>query len=75
MKKRYIWVAYDGDGDEVIAAATTVDDLALVTKWKINTIYNREYRYRNGITNNKTVIKYRRDKEVISIAGLGKGRN
>ncbi len=69
-RKRYIWVAYDGE--EVLAAATTVEDLAAVTKWRINTIYNREYRYRNGITNAKTVIKYRRDKEVMSIAGLGK---
>ena len=73
MKKRYIWVAYDGE--EVIAAATTVEDLAMVTKWKINTIYNREYRYRNGKTNNKTVIKYRINKEVMSIAGLGEDRN
>jgi hypothetical protein len=73
MKKRYIWVAYDGE--EVIAAATTVEDLAMVTKWKINTIYNREYRYRNGITSTKSVMKYRIDKEVISIAGLGQDRN
>jgi hypothetical protein len=72
-RKRYIWVAYDGE--EVIAAATTVEDLAMVTKWKINTIYNREYRYRNGITNTKSVMKYRIDKEVMSIAGLGKDRD
>ena len=73
MKNRYIWVAYDGD--EAVAAATTADDLAAVTKWKINTIYNREYRYRNGITNTKSVMKYRRDKEVMSIVGLGKDRD
>lgn len=73
MKKRYIWVAYDGD--EAIAAATTADDLAAVTKWKINTIYNREYRHRNGMAYTKSVIKYKRDKEVMSIVGLGADRN
>lgn len=60
MKKRYIWLAYDGD--EAIAAATTADDLAAVTKWRINTIYNREYRYRHGMANTKSVMKYRRKK-------------
>lgn len=73
MKKRYIWVAYDGD--EAIAAATTADDLAAVTKWKINTIYNREYRHRNGMAYTKSVIKYKIDKEAMSIAGLGEDRD
>lgn len=73
MKKRYIWVAYDRD--EAIAAATTADDLAAVTKWKINTIYNREYRHRNGMPYTKSVIKYKRDKEVMRIVGLGADRD
>lgn len=63
IRKRYIWVAYDGD--EWIVAAMIAEDLAKALHAGGKTIYTREYRYRNGKMKRRVIEKFERESEEV----------